>query len=96
MTLEEQVLLLLEENRLLLIRVLELEKRIAKLEELLRKYKPSERAIRNVKVKQKISGQFKSGEDCFSILRSIIDICLKRNVDILFALNSIARLNPAE
>ncbi len=56
----------------------------------------SERAIRNIKVKQKISGQFKSGQNCFSILRSVIDTCLKRNVDILFALNSIARLNPAE
>ena len=37
MTLEEQSLLLLKENRLLRIQVLELEKRIAELEELLRK-----------------------------------------------------------
>ena len=52
----------------------------------------SERAIRNVKVKQKVSGQFKTGEDIFCILRSIIDTCKKRYVDIMFAMNSIAQL----
>ncbi len=56
----------------------------------------SERAIRNVKVKQKISGKFKSGQDYFCVLRSVIDTCLKRGVDVMFALNSIARLKPAE
>jgi transposase len=56
----------------------------------------SERAIRNVKVKQKISGQFKSGQDHFCVLRSVIDTCLKRGVDVMFALKAIARLNPAE
>ena len=50
----------------------------------------SERAIRNVKVKQKISGQFKTGEQVFCILRSIIDTCKKRNYDVLLAMNSIA------
>lgn len=56
----------------------------------------SERAIRNIKVKQKISGQFKSGQNYFCILRSVVDTCLKRGVDVMFALNSIARFNPAE
>ena len=44
----------------------------------------SERAVRNVKVKQKISGQFKSGQDTFCILRSIIDTLRKRELDVLF------------
>jgi len=49
----------------------------------------SERAIRNVKVKQKISGQFKSGQDTFCILRSIIDTLRKRELDVLFFLKQI-------
>lgn len=56
----------------------------------------SERAIRNVKVKQKVSGQFKSNETAFCILRSVIDTCIKRGVDILSNLKSIALLLPAE
>lgn len=56
----------------------------------------SERAIRNVKVKLKVSGQFKSNENIFCIIRSVIDTCKKRGVDILSTLNSIARLVPAE
>lgn len=56
----------------------------------------SERAIRNVKVKQKVSGQFKSNENIFCILRSVIDTCKKRGVDIFSSLNSIAQLVPAE
>jgi transposase len=51
----------------------------------------SERAIRNVKVKQKVSGQFKTGQDIFCRLRSVIDTCLKRGVDVMFALNNIAK-----
>jgi transposase len=43
----------------------------------------SERAIRNVKVKQKISGQFKSGQDIFCVLRSVIDTLRKRELDVL-------------
>jgi len=50
----------------------------------------SERAIRNVKVKQKISGQFKTGQNRFCVLRSIIDTCKKRNIDIMVGLNYIA------
>lgn len=49
----------------------------------------SERAVRNVKVKQKISGQFKSGQDTFCILRSIIDTLRKRDLDVLFFLKQI-------
>jgi transposase len=56
----------------------------------------SERAIRNVKVKQKVSGQFKSNENVFCILRSVIDTCKKRGIDILFALSNIAQIVPAE
>ena len=54
----------------------------------------SERAIRNVKVKQKVSGQFKSwkGVDNFLILRSITDTALKNKQPVLNALNLIAKL----
>ena len=53
----------------------------------------SERAIRNVKVKQKISGQFKSwrGLENFMVLRSITDTALKNNQNVLKALNLIAK-----
>jgi len=48
--------------------------------------KASERAIRNVKVKQKISGQFKVEQAAqnFAILRSIIDINLSFTTSALF------------
>jgi len=49
----------------------------------------SERAVRNIKVKQKISGQFKSGQDTFCTLRSIIDTLRKRELDVLFFLKKI-------
>lgn len=44
----------------------------------------SERAIRNVKVKQKISGQFKNKEfaEYFAVLRSVIDTCVKRDTPV--------------
>ncbi|MFO7935019.1 MAG: IS66 family transposase, partial [Bacteroidales bacterium] len=53
----------------------------------------SERAIRNVKVKQKISGQFKSwkGVENFMVLRSITDTALKNDQNVLRALNLIAK-----
>ena len=53
----------------------------------------SERAIRNVKVKQKISGQFKSdqGADGFAVLRSIIDTTIKSRQNVLNALALIAK-----
>lgn len=51
----------------------------------------SERAIRNAKVKQKISGQFKTGGQIFCILRSIIDTCKKNDGDIMVAMNLLAQ-----
>jgi transposase len=52
----------------------------------------SERAIRNVKVKQKISGHFKStdGANIFAVLRSIIDTILKAGQNVLNSLFLIA------
>lgn len=52
----------------------------------------SERAIRNVKVKQKVSGQFKSGQNAFCVIRSIIDTLRKRNVEVLPCLTQILKL----
>lgn len=48
----------------------------------------SERAIRNVKVKQKVSCQFKTfnGAKYFAIIRSVIDTCIKNSMDIFDAL----------
>lgn len=52
----------------------------------------SERAIRNIKVKQKISGQFKSLESAniFAVLRSIVDTTIKSGNNVLHALKLIA------
>jgi transposase len=52
----------------------------------------SERAIRNIKVKQKISGQFKRLESAnlFAILRSVIDTTIKNGNNVLNALHLIA------
>jgi transposase len=52
----------------------------------------SERAIRNIKVKQKISGQFKSlqAANVFAVLRSIIDTSIKNGKNVLNALHLIA------
>lgn len=54
----------------------------------------AERAIRNIKVKQKISGQFKSdeGADGFAVLRSVIDTTIKSGQNVLNALALIAKL----
>lgn len=56
----------------------------------------SERAIRNVKIKQKISGQFRSfrGAQNFVTLRSVIDTLIKQSLDILPNLQLIAKLSP--
>jgi len=58
----------------------------------------SERAIRNIKVKQKISGQFKSekGADDFCVIRSVLDTLIKRTQNILGNLTLIAKSQPAE
>ncbi|MCP4055598.1 MAG: IS66 family transposase [Mesoflavibacter sp.] len=54
----------------------------------------SERAIRNIKVKQKISGQFKSPDGAFgfAVLRSITDTIIKNNQNVLKSLKVIANL----
>lgn len=53
----------------------------------------SERAIRNVKVKQKISGQFKNQQTAktFAIFRSVIDTVIKNGNNVWEALNIIAK-----
>jgi transposase-like protein len=55
----------------------------------------SERAIRNIKVKQKVSGQFKSldGAINYANIRSIIDTARKRTINEFDALVSIFRGN---
>lgn len=52
----------------------------------------SERAIRTIKVKQKVSGQFKTGQDVFCVIHSVIDTLIKRGVDVLPCLNQINKL----
>lgn len=58
----------------------------------------SERAIRNVKVKQKISGQYKSmaGANIFTVLRSVIDTSIKSDQNALNALYTIAAFSGSE
>lgn len=53
----------------------------------------SERAIRNIKVKQKISGQFKSvqGAISFAVIRSVIDTAIKSGQNVLNALSFVAK-----
>ncbi len=53
----------------------------------------SERAIRNVKVKQKISGQFKIKQAAqnFAKIRSVIDTTIKNGLNVLEALTLIAK-----
>jgi len=56
----------------------------------------SERAIRNIKVKQKVSGQFKTirGAEIYAIIRSVTDTCIKNGQNILSAFYTIAKLQP--
>jgi transposase len=51
----------------------------------------SEQAIRNIKVKAKVSGQFRSdkGANRFAILRSVIDTTIKNNQSVFHALVAI-------
>jgi transposase len=51
----------------------------------------SERAIRNIKVKQKVSGQFKSGQHSYCVIRSVIDTLIKRNLEVIHHLNLIIK-----
>ena len=53
-----------------------------------------ERGIRNIKVKMKISGQFKIRHDTFAKLRYVIDTCIKRNLPVLHTMQQIAKFNP--
>lgn len=55
----------------------------------------SERAIRNVKVKQKISGQFKINQAAqnFAQIRSVIDTTIKNGLNVLDSLALIAKLD---
>ncbi len=55
----------------------------------------SERAIRNIKVKQKVSGQFRStnGAFRFAVLRSVTDTVIKNNQRVLNSLGIIANLH---
>lgn len=56
----------------------------------------SERAIRNVKVKQKISGQFfnQSNAMHFAIIRSVIDTAIKNGANVFNSLKLVANLVP--
>lgn len=56
----------------------------------------SERAVRNIKVKQKISGQFKVDKSAknFAQIRSVIDTTIKNGLNVLDGLHSIATLAP--
>jgi transposase len=56
----------------------------------------SERAIRNIKVKQKVSGQFKTirGAEIYAIIRSVTDTCIKNGQNVLSAFYTIAKLQP--
>jgi len=54
----------------------------------------SERAIRNIKVKQKISGQFKveKAAQNFAKIRSVIDTTIKNGMNVIQSLSIIAKL----
>ncbi len=53
-----------------------------------------ENTIRNVKVKQKISGQFKTepGAQIYSVIRLVTDTCIKNGKNILAAFKTITNL----
>ena len=57
----------------------------------------SEQAIRNAKVKMKVSTQFKSWEGAqrFAVLRSVVDTAIKNSQNVLNVFASLANL-PAE
>ena len=54
----------------------------------------SERAIINIKVKQKVSRQFKTGQNAFCVIRSVIDTLLKRQLQVIPYLNLIIKNQP--
>ncbi|MDR0757926.1 MAG: transposase [Tannerella sp.] len=56
----------------------------------------SERALRNVKVKTKVSGLFRNpegkGAERFARIRSVIDTTIKNKQDVFFALKCLANI----
>lgn len=52
----------------------------------------SERCIRNIKVKLKVSGQFKTGQEHYCILRSIIDTTIKNAQSVFETVAAIAQM----
>ena len=56
----------------------------------------SERAIRTIKVKNKVSGCFRSfqGATNFAILRSVIDTTSKNSQDVFTAIQLVAKFRP--
>lgn len=56
----------------------------------------SERAIRNVKVKQKVSTMFKSetGINNYAVIRSVFDTCIKRDIPIFEACQLLNYIQP--
>ncbi len=56
----------------------------------------AERAIRNVKIKNKVSGCFRSqkGAFNFAVLRSVIDTTIKNTQDVFGAIQLIAQARP--
>ena len=54
----------------------------------------SERAFRIVKVKTKISGQFKALQHDFAVLRSVIDSVIKNGNSVFYAINAIVEMPP--
>ena len=55
----------------------------------------SERAIRMIKVKTKISGQFKSLQQEFAIIRSVIDTTIKNGQSVMHAIKAIVNLDSS-
>jgi len=56
----------------------------------------SDRAIRTIKVKQKVSGGFRSSEgaDAFAVIRSVIDTSIKSAQNVFQAIALIANFSP--
>ena len=54
----------------------------------------SERAVRNLKVKQKVSGQFNGAQQDFAVLRSVIDTIIKLQGNLFQTLLLIANYKP--
>lgn len=56
----------------------------------------SERAVRNAKVKMKVSGMFKTGQNAFCIIRSVVDTMKKRGQKVLPTITHMLTLNYQE